>query len=128
MHLLICLWLFFVSLPPSQDLAGRLATGFNRLGVGVLVGPQFKINDGNTTESKARIYCSVMTNNYASVWAAKWLVSMYCTAVYSTLSLTRMLSVVISGAAPSLIRTASSLFSALGFAEDRGRRRLPLEP
>ena len=54
------MWLFFVSLPPSQDLAGRLATGFNRLGVGVLVGPQFKINDGNTTESKARIYGTVV--------------------------------------------------------------------
>ena len=53
---MICLWLFFVSLPPSQDLAGRLATGFNRLGVGVLVGPQFKINDGNTTESLRPAY------------------------------------------------------------------------
>ena len=53
-HLLICLWLFFVSLPPSQDLAGRLATGFNRLGVGVLVGPQFKINDGNTMVQSLR--------------------------------------------------------------------------
>ena len=34
-----------------------------------------------------------MTNDYATVWAAKWLVSLYRTAVHSTLSLTRMLPV-----------------------------------
>ena len=88
------------------------------MGVGVLVGPQFKINDGNTTESTARIYCSVMTNNYASVWAAKWLVSGYRTAVHGTISFTLACFLFNSGAAPSLIGTASSLFSAIGFAED----------
>ena len=41
-------WL--ITLPPS--LGFGLSIGYkllNRLGVGVLVGPQFKINDGNTT-------------------------------------------------------------------------------
>ena len=43
-------WL--ITLPPSLDLACRLITSLlNRLGVGVLVGPQFKIDDVNTTEA-----------------------------------------------------------------------------
>ena len=56
------------------------------------------------------IYCSVMTNNYASVWAAKWLVSGHRTAVHGTISLALACFLFNSGAAPSLIGTASSLF------------------